>query len=94
MSSLVSMMNALGGVARTSTSIMKTISQIGSGVSKIGEFFADAFNKAAKAIHDVYKSIAGWYDEHIKPKFQWLLGKASEIKENFIDDLKYFEESL
>tara|TARA_R110002012_G_scaffold237383_1_gene411118 strand:+ start:4726 stop:5364 length:639 start_codon:yes stop_codon:yes gene_type:complete len=85
MSSLVSMMNALGGVARTSTAIMKTISQIGSGVQNIGQFFADAFNKAGKAIHDVYKQLSAWYDEYIKPKFDWLSDKASSIVNIFVD---------
>lgn len=85
MSSLVSMMSALGGVARTSTTIMKTISQIGSGVQNIGQFFADAFNKAGKAIHDVYKQLSAWYDEYIKPKFDWLSDKASSIVNIFVD---------
>ena len=84
MSSLVAMMSALGGVARASTTIMKTISQIGSGVSNIGQFFADAFNKAGKVIHDIYKKLAGWYDEHIKPKFDWLSTKTNNIAQEFI----------
>ena len=84
MSSLVAMMSALGGVARASTTIMKTISQIGSGVSNIGQFFADAFNKAGKVIHDIYKKLAGWYDEYIKPKFDWLSTKTNNIAQEFI----------
>jgi len=84
MSSLVSMMGALGGVARMSATIMKTVSQIGSGVQNVGQFFADAFNKAGKAIHDVYKKLAGWYDEYIKPKFDWLSDKASSIINLFV----------
>jgi len=84
MSSLVSMMSALGGVARMSATVMKTVSQIGSGVQNIGQFFADAFNKAGKAIHDVYKKLAGWYDEYIKPKFDWLSDKASSIINLFL----------
>ena len=85
MSSLISMMSALGGVARTSTVIMKTISQMGSGVQNIGQFFIDAFNKAGKAIHDVYKQLSAWYDEYIKPKFDWLSDKASSIVKLFVD---------
>ena len=84
MSSLVAMMSALGGVARASTTIMKTISQMGSGVSNIGQFFADAFNKAGKVIHDIYKKLAGWYDEYIKPKFDWLSTKTNNIAQEFI----------